>query len=210
MKTIFFLLVCFSAFLFLSSWAYADEEWYQKDLKRVMEKNICQLSAYGGGGEPNYFLLTPEYFVAWCKRNPIKIPGKLICLDPTGSGGSNEKEGKGRIVACTREYDEVYQEPPSYDLIVLTYQSGHEWRACPNFINLDVYGTHPVWIEKNTKPYGETFSLSQFWVAKSMIEEQEFVASEDPASGHALLYGDFGAGQILYCYQNQWVMSGYH
>lgn len=210
MKTRFLLLVCFSAFLIFPSPAFADEAWYQTNLQRVMEENNCQLSAYGGGGEPNYFLLTPEYFVAWCQRKPKKIPGKLVCLDPAGSGDSNAKEGSGRIVACTREYTEVDQEPPSYDLIVLARQDGHEWRACPNFIDLDVYGTHPLWIEKNTKPYGETFSLSQFWVAKSMIEEQEIVASEDPASGHALLYGDFGAGQILYCYQNRWVMSGYH
>lgn len=211
MKMRLLLAVCFSAVLFIPSWAYADEGWYKKDLQRVTKENNCQISAYGYGEEPRYFIMTPEYFVAWCKRKPDKKPGKIICPDLGEPVESNEKEGKaGFIIACKREYDVVSQEPPSYDLIVLTSQEGHEWHACPNFINLDVYGTDPVWIEKNTKPYGETFSLSQFWIAKSMVGEQEFVASEGPASGHALLYGYFDAGQILYCYQNQWVMSGYH
>jgi len=202
--------VCFSAFLFLPSWVNADEEWYYKDLQRVMEKNNCQLSAYRPGKEPNYFLLTPEYFVAWCRPKLIRKLGKLICPDLSGPVESNAKEGTGRIIACRREYVDVPQEPPSYDLIALTSREGHEWHACPKFINLGVYGTHPLWIEKNTKPYGHTFSLSQFWIAKNLIEVTELVVSDALADGHALLYGDFGAGQILYCYKNQWVMSGYH
>ncbi len=203
------LAACFSAFLFIPSWANADGEWYKKDLHRLIKENNCRVSAYRSSKEPLYFLLTPEYFVTWCEGKPDKKPGKIICLDPGRSAESNEKKGTGRIIACRREYVDVSQELPSYDLIVLTSQEGHEWHACPKFIKLGVYSTEPLWIEKNTKPYGQTFSLSQFWVAKNLIEEAEPVASEAPASGHALLYGA-DAGQILYCYQNQWVMSGYH
>lgn len=203
------LAVGFSAFLFLPSWAYADEAWYHKDLQRLMEKNNCQVSAYRSGKEFIYFILTPEYFVTWCEQKPVKKLGKLICPDLGGPVKSDEKQGSARIIACTRESVEVSQEPPSYDLIVLTSQEDHEWQACPNFIELGVYGTQPLWIEKNTKPYGETFLLSQFWIAKNLFEETESVESEARADGHALLYGA-DAGQILYCYQNQWVMSGYH
>ena len=210
MKMRLLLAVCFSAFLYTPSWAYADEVWYKKDLQRVLKKNNCQFPADRYGREPIYFIITPEYLVTWCKRKPNKKPGKIICPDSIRPVESNEKGGKASIFACIQEYDDVSEEPPSYDLIVLTSQEGHEWHGCPKFINLDVHNMRPVWIEKNTKPYGETLSLSQFWVAKSLIEEMENVAWEAPASGHALLYGGFDAGQILYCYQNQWVISGYH
>ncbi len=209
MKTNLILAVCFSTFLFLPSWAYSDEGWYIEDLQRVTGQNNCRVPANRGGNEPQYFILTPEYFVTWCERKPIQKLGKMICPDLKGPVESNENEGTARIIACEREYVEVSQEPPSYDLIVLTSLEGHEWHACPKFIKLGVYGTDPLWIAKDAKPYGETFLLSQFWIAKNLIEETELVASEAPADGHALLYGA-DAGQILYCYQNRWVMSGYH
>ena len=130
--------ICFSAFLFIPSWAYADEAWYEKDLQRLTKENNCQLPAYRSDEEPKYFLLTPEYFVAWCKRKPDKKLGKIICPDLRGPVESNEKEGTARIIACRRESVDLSQEPRSYDLIVLTSQIGHEWHACPKFINLDV------------------------------------------------------------------------
>jgi hypothetical protein len=194
----------------LPSWAFADGAWYQKDLQRVTRKNSCQLIAYGSGREAMYLLITPEYLVSWCKRKSIEKPGKLSCVDPTRRADTEKRKEQAGIVACRREDDDVSPKPAIYDLIVLTSQKDHEWRACPKFINLGVLSTHPVWVEKNTKPYGDTFSLSQFWVAEEIFKEKEFLTSQSPASGHALLYGDFGAGQILYCYRNQWVMSGYH
>ncbi len=131
MKTNLLSAVCFSASLILPSWAYADEEWYNKDLQRVMEKNNCGVPAYRGGNEPQYFILTPEYFVTWCERKPIKKLGKIICPDLKGLVESNENEGTARIIACEREYVEVSQEPPSYDLIRI--QLFRSWSRCPRF-----------------------------------------------------------------------------
>ena len=187
-----------------------NDTWYGEALQQAIKENDCRQSAYGRGGTAIPFLLTPDYLVTWCERLAERKPGKLVCHDPPTPGDAAEDGAQLRILACKQEYVEIPRDMPSYDLIVLTARDDHEWRACPKVLKLDLYGVHPLWIERNPKPYGETFALSQFWVAKSLIEETEYVDSEAPADGHALLYGDFFAGQILYCHEGRWVMSGYH
>lgn len=101
------------------------------------------------------------------------------------------------------------EKEQKYNLIVLSAKENLDWDSCGALIKLKENSNKSViYIEATASPYDEPLSMYDFWSLKSLGKNKlNFLQSEDLAIKKAIYFGE---GGILYCYDKQWVMSGYH
>ena len=95
------------------------------------------------------------------------------------------------------------------NLIVVSSKPNTDWDKCGNFIKVNESTLNNVlYIEESAAPYEKPLPMYKFWTLESLDREFYDYLESDTSATNKTIY--FGIGGILYCYNNQWVMSGYH
>lgn len=142
--------------------------------------------------------------------------GKQVgCLVPTQAlpgvtMWAEDHRARGVYVAwCERQRAEPDRR---YDLVIAATKSGHPWAACPAHIRVGREEPTPQ-LEARLLPYELPYpmTLSEFWypTGDDLIDPTPVKSTAVPG-GPAIDFGFGDAGNLLLCFEKQWVMGGYH
>jgi len=95
-----------------------------------------------------------------------------------------------------------------FDLVINTLNDEH-WKSCSGYIPVQSSDQSPIWVETNPEPYGKPIKLNEFWYVND--GKSEHVKENLVIASGSFSYGLINAvGQVMYCYNNTWVMYGFH
>jgi hypothetical protein len=147
----------------------------------------------------------------------VHLGERLGCRVPTG-----ELPGVRRVWIVEREAGTAYAAWCArqtsgqlvYDLVIAATSQQHPWASCPNHVRLGVqepFSQLRAAMLPRDLPY--SMKLSDFWYLRGddyLIEKGPPVRSAKIPNGPAIDFGEDGAGQMLLCLGNRWIMGGYH